>query len=298
MPSQPKVLIIGASGLLGRCIYDQFSQDPNFHTVGTASKRTRDNLLQLDLLNFENISKIFNTVSPQFVIYCAAQKDPDIAERERDMTLCLNAISVKLLAELCAVSAAPLFYISTDYVFDGTKPPYSPSSKTTPMGYYGKSKCVGEKYTLQYQNNCVLRLPFLYGPVEYPGESWLTSLINPLLRSEAICCDHWALRFPTYTYDVADVCYQMIKSIHKGIRVSGIYHWSGSECYTKYEMALGLASALNVKHHRITPNLPTSEPSNRPYNCRLDCSTLQMLNIGTSTPFEGGLRKILLASNI
>jgi S-adenosylmethionine synthetase len=59
-----------------------------------------------------------------------------------------------------------LIYISTDYVFDGTSPPYSPDSKTNPLQLYGKTKRDGENAVLAVEaaKGIVLRVPVLSVP--------------------------------------------------------------------------------------------------------------------------------------
>ena len=55
--------------------------------------------------------------------------------------------------------------ISTDYVFDGTSPPYLPDDAPAPLNAYGRSKLDGERALLASDPmSCVLRLPLLFGP--------------------------------------------------------------------------------------------------------------------------------------
>ena len=76
-----------------------------------------------------------------------------------------------------------MIYISTDYVFDGSHPPYFPDNKTNPLNRYGQTKLAGERAVLGVEETfTVLRIPVLYGGVTSLGESAVTVLLE-VIRS-------------------------------------------------------------------------------------------------------------------
>jgi S-adenosylmethionine synthetase len=77
-----------------------------------------------------------------------------------------------------------LIYISTDYVFDGTAPPYEIDDKPNPLQFYGETKLGGEEAIKSvYPEAVILRVPILYGKTEYNGESAINILIDVVLVS-------------------------------------------------------------------------------------------------------------------
>jgi dTDP-4-dehydrorhamnose reductase len=111
-----------------------------------------------------------------------------------------------------------LIYISTDYVFSGRpgEAPYEAGAATGPTNLYGQTKLDGEGAVLgafaeagKEGSGVVLRVPVLYGPVEggRNGESAVNCLMDVVMGDKEAAMDHWALRFPTNTEDVARVCY-------------------------------------------------------------------------------------------
>lgn len=75
-----------------------------------------------------------------------------------------------------------LIYISTDYVFDGTTPPYEVEDKPNPLNFYGQTKLDGEEAIKSvYPEAVILRVPILYGSTEYNGESAINVLIDAVL---------------------------------------------------------------------------------------------------------------------
>lgn len=74
------------------------------------------------------------------IIHCAAERRPDKAENNQEAVRQLNVSATENLAQVAKDNAAWLVYISTDYVFDGTKPPYEPEDKPNPLNFYGTSQ--------------------------------------------------------------------------------------------------------------------------------------------------------------
>merc|ERR1711971_584719 len=117
--SSVKVLVTGASGLLGRQIMAEFSSLPSFSPVGLCFSRPGPNLTKLDLTDESATAHFLNQLKPQIVIHAAAQWFPDKVEKDPKAALELNVAVSRRLATLCkGLLKARLIYISTDYVFD------------------------------------------------------------------------------------------------------------------------------------------------------------------------------------
>jgi dTDP-4-dehydrorhamnose reductase len=104
--------------------------------------------------------------------------------------------------------------------------------------------------------------------------------------------DAWAIRYPTFTPDVAFVIRQMLERHARGDAIRGIVQWSGDEPMNKYEIALRLAEALQVGAH-LTPQHTPTDATPRPHNCHLASSRLDALGIGRRTPFDAAIRQVL-----
>jgi S-adenosylmethionine synthetase len=173
------VLITGASGLLGRSIYSLFSSNPNYTVVGLSFSRTSGNLVKCDLLDPNQLSSIFTTHNPDLVIHAAAERRPDVCSNSQDEATRLNVDVTSQIASLSKQFNAKLICISTDYVFDGTSPPYEVDSTPNPLNFYGESKRAGEIAAIaEYPKTIILRVPILYGKTEWNGESAVNLLID------------------------------------------------------------------------------------------------------------------------
>ena len=171
-----RVLITGASGLLGRAIVKEFTQSENgWEVLGLAYSRAKGALRKVDLKSKDEVDSVVGEFKPSIVIHSAAERRPDVVEKKEEETKMLNVNATRTIAEASAKANAFFLYISTDYVFDGTNPPYKPTDKPNPLNKYGQSKLDGENVTLEFlPRSGVLRVPILYGPVEHIHESAVT----------------------------------------------------------------------------------------------------------------------------
>lgn len=149
-----KVLILGASGMLGSAMFKVLSKNKLLHVVASLrdNKKTgffdeslRANLITgVDVLDQDSLAKVLADTRPNVVINCVGlikqlgnAKDPLVA-------LPLNAMFPHRLARLCGLLGARVVHISTDCVFDGKKGNYLESDLSNAEDLYGKSKYIGE----------------------------------------------------------------------------------------------------------------------------------------------------------
>ncbi|MDR5809348.1 SDR family oxidoreductase [Caballeronia sp. LZ019] len=293
------VALIGASGLLGRAVAAELAQHAkDWRVVRTAYRRPANGSVPLDIRDHEAVRAFLRREKPQAVVVAAAERRPDVCENDPALARALNVEALGAIAAEARALGAWVLSISTDYVFDGTSPPYSPDDAPAPLNAYGQSKLDGERALLGCDPNaCVLRLPLLYGPVVDWGESAVTSLTPAIVASAdpanaPATMDAWATRYPTYTPDVAVVIRGMIGHHARGATISGITQWSGDEPMTKFDIAERIARALKVDAKLIAQRTP-ADATPRPRDCHLDSARLEALGIGRRTPFDTAIASLL-----
>lgn len=295
-----KVAIIGASGLLGRALVDELAQQTGWQVVRTAFSRPSAHTVSLDIRDARAVELFVEREAPDALVIAAAERRPDVCEHDPALARALNVDAVRTLAAAANRRGAWTLSISTDYVFDGTRPPYRHDAVPAPLNAYGKSKLDGERALAEATDlGCVLRLPLLYGPIVSWSESAVTSLVPAIAASASsngkpAVMDAWAIRYPTFTPDVAWVIRQMLERHARNEAIRGIVQWSGDEPMTKYEIALRIAEALQFDA-RLTPQSTPADATPRPHNCHLASSRLEALGIGRRTPFDTAIRQVLAA---
>lgn len=133
-----------------------------------------------------------------------------------------------------------MLLISTDYVFDGRNPPYAEDATPNPLNKYGEQKLASEQvvqrilkgtglllkwlFTLNLfihfavDQYCILRVPILYGQVEYLGEGAVDVIMKAVLNSEQQCdMDNYQRRYPTHCEDVAGVIDRLLAHVIKKV---------------------------------------------------------------------------------
>jgi S-adenosylmethionine synthetase len=283
------VVITGASGMLGRALMKELALES---PVGTAFSRAQGGLVRLNLLDQSATSEFLRGLEPRVILHTAAERRPDASQADPEGTRALNVESTRLLARLAKELGAWMLYLSTDYVFDGTTPPYKPGDKTNPLNFYGQTKLEGEAALFSETSAAtVLRVGVLFGRVEFVEESAVTAVLKDVRNPKPAAVDDWGQRYPTFVDDVAVVCHQLMQQ-----KPNGIFHWCGDERFTKYQQAVLMGELLNIStsHLRPDPNPPSGAP--RPHDCRLDCSLLESLGVGRRTAFREALGTVLRES--
>jgi len=291
--AEKRVLITGASGLLGRAVLSTMKQN-GWVVLGTAFTRTGENLVKVDICHPEEVDKIIQEFKPSCIVHCAAQRFPDKVEKDKDGTIQLNINATKHLATTAANNGITMLYISTDYVFDGVKPPYSEDSTPNPLNTYGETKLQGEVATLEtFEGHIVLRIPILFGSVEYLGESAVTCLVELLFKKDPKSISDYEIRYPSHVNDIAAICCNLLELKLQGQSIQGIYHWGGKEAMTKYGMVVSMAKVFNFPMEHITPDPNPVPGAPRPYDARLSTDRIDGLGIGRHTPFSEAIKSAL-----
>ncbi|KAF9923715.1 hypothetical protein FBU30_006218 [Linnemannia zychae] len=278
-----RVLVTGASGLLGRAVVNEF-KNAGHEVVGVAYSRVNGDLKKLNLEDTDAVQSFVSAANPDVIVHCAAERRPDVVEKDPSGAKNLNVWVPGMLADLANDRGIMLIYISTDYVFDGTHPPYDVRDKPNPLNLYGQTKYDGEKKVKEYDSSAIiLRVPILYGITEYNGESAVNSLIDNVKSGKTTSMDNYAIRYPTNVADVARVIKDLsVKVRQEKVFISGILHFSAQEKYTKYEMCEVIAQDLGASIDHLTPvSTPPKDGTLRPYDCHLSNRCLAGVGIDT-----------------
>lgn len=226
------------------------------------------NLIQTDIHNL-NISDPTSTksiieMSPDYILHLAAYTDVDGCELNPEKAWKTNTEGTKNVATACKKLNIPLLYISTDYVFDGTKSiPYLEWDTTNPINIYGKTKEKGERYILNVlENFWIVRTSGLYG---LGSKNFVTTIIKKASESSAINVVNDQIGAPTYVEDLALAIKELIKTVN-----FGIYHITNSDYCSWYEFAKEIVRivSFNCEVHPIN-SFELSRPAKRPKNWRL-----------------------------
>lgn len=281
-----RILLTGASGLLGEALVRRFSK--NHDVTGWCFSQTSQPFNQVDIRDPADVDSAFRTAAPNLVIHSAAARDPDWCETHPDESTALNVDGTRHVVEAAKRGSADLVYISTDYVFDGERPPYAENAYQNPINHYGETKLQGEHLAAAIENHLIVRIPILYGPGGLPGKGLQHSLKAMIDNPEPRSVDDVAIRAPTLTDDVADVVAHLLEGRHRGT-----FHVTTGETLTRYTMTLAAAGILGLNATHLSPGPPIPQKAKRPRAVILSRDRLTQTGFRDLTPFAQGIKPFL-----
>lgn len=239
-------LIIGASGYIGKNIYDFFLKKEKI--IGTYHKNRRKGLIYFSLENpnLENLGINFKKID--YAIICSSVTKPDDCKEDEDYSYGVNVNGTKkLIQQLFQKEIVPVFF-SSEYVFDGRKGNYTESDETCPNTIYGAQKREIENFLLQTEKkSLILRLSKVFGLEENDG-TILTSTVDRLKRNEQIKCATDQIFSPTY---IGDLINALELALDK--KLNGLYNLASPEHFSRYELSTLLKSSLKLDSGEIIP---------------------------------------------
>lgn len=246
------ILVVGANGMLGHDLVKVFS-DKGYNV--TASTRE-----EFDITKIEEVEDFFKDKNFDIVVNSAAYTQVDKAEEEIDLAFLVNNKGAENLAKVTNKKNIPIIYISTDYVFDGTKnEPYRLNDKTNPISIYGKSKLAGEIATKKENSKYyITRTSWLYGR---NGKNFVETMLELSRTRDEIKVVNDQFGCPTWTVELARGIERLIGEGSE----FGTYHVCAQENASWYEFAKQIFEFKKIDIN-VTPVKTDEFPSlaNRP----------------------------------
>ena len=276
------ILIIGANGFLGRNLLqiknenDYKNRSFNFFTADLKNTRISPDIpfYNIDITNREDCIKKITKISPNIIILTAALTDVDQCETNKNLAKKINTEGPKNIIEACKKTEAKLVFISTDFVFDGTKEIgyYTETDIPNPQSYYGKTKLDAELAIIDSQiDYLICRTAVLYG-WNHEKLNFITWILRKLHNNEEISIVTNQINNATFIRNLAQI---LVKLIEK--EAVGVYHTAGDGALSRYEMALKCAKIFNYNKDLITSLEMLNQKAQRPKNAGLDITKLKQL---------------------
>jgi dTDP-4-dehydrorhamnose reductase len=277
------ILVTGGTGQLASAL----AATPGITRVGRPD---------FDFDHPDTIATAFRAAAPRLVVNAAAYTAVDAAETNVEAAYRANAEGPGILARLCKQADIPLIHVSTDYVFDGTKPaPYQETDRVGPQGVYGASKLAGEAAVSDASGKTIiLRTAWVYAPT---GKNFVRTMLNAAKTRDRLTVVGDQHGCPTTAQDLADAILAIIARIDRTgwqPTYSGIFHAAGTGETTWFGLAVAAfeeAARHGAKIPAVAPiataDWPT--PAKRPANSRLDCTKLNTVFGVTMPHWRGSL---------
>lgn len=288
------ILLTGAGGQLGRAIL-ALATDRGTRVRGLTRR-------SLDITDRSAVLEAVRTLRPSAVVNAAAYTAVDRAESDRETAFAVNRDGASHFADACSTADIPLIHISSDYVFDGTKPiPYTENDPPAPISIYGESKLAGEEAVRgRCRHHVILRTSWLYST---HGHNFLRTILRLANEQDRLRVVADQFGCPTAAGDLAGavltISARLLEMPHDE-RLHGTFHSAGAGVtswhgFAARIVALGLPADVRKPAVDEIATADYPRPARRPANSALDCGRLTRAYGITLRHWEVALRETLHA---
>lgn len=281
------ILLTGASGFFGKIAWRVLKATREVYGV-CRTKTCGGLFFRCDLTDKAALAELLERVRPKIIIHAAALRDPDACEQRPEQAYRLHVDATAQMAEWCRRRGACLVYISTDYVFDGSAPPYAEDAPVNPLSVYGKTKAAGEAATREAGDWLIIRMPLQYGYSQLEDDSFVLKVLAALRRGERHALDDVQARYPTLSDDVVRALDELLV---RGER--GVFHLRGPTRLTRYAMWREIARVFEMPEDGIERAAGrVGQEAQRPLDSQLSTGRYDALGLAPFHDFTSGLRLV------
>ena len=260
-----RVLVLGATGLLGRVLLEEWSTD---EVRGFGSRNA-------DIRDHSQLHSCFSDFRPECTVLAAAYADVDGCERDPNRAHDVNCTGAANVALECREVGSQLLFVSTDYIFDGSKSlPYEINDEANPLSVYGQSKADAERLVHEVlPHACILRTSWLFGA---NGRCFPNTILNAAEAGKKLSVVDDQIGRPTYNRDLARAIIRLCKA-----GAQGVVHASNSGSCSWHQFACHLLRAAGFVDVPVEPvrTEVLSRPANRPKHSVLSLASLETYGI-------------------
>ena len=259
-----KVLILGATGLLGKALVPEWTGDE------VLAMGSRD----VDIRDAAKLRELVGNARPDWLVLAAAYTDVDGCESHRELALSVNRDGAFNVAEAVGESGAKLLFLSSDYVFDGKKTsPYEVDDARNPQSVYGRSKAEAEIKLLEILPGCcIVRTSWVFG---VGGKCFPDTILRLAANRSSLDVVNDQRGCPTYTVDLSRAIIQLCRK-----NAGGIVHLTNSGDCSWFEFAQEIIGQSGMTTEvKPTSSQQMARPAPRPAYSVLSATSLHRYGI-------------------
>jgi len=256
-----RVLLIGATGLLGSALQQEWDGD---ELIGVGSR-------DADIRDESQVRQLLKRTRPEWTVLAAAYTDVDGCERDPQRAHDMNCVGAMNVARVARDARSKLLYVSTDYVFDGSKgAPYEPNDPVRPINVYGRSKADAEKGLREILPDCcILRTSWLFGA---NGKCFPNTILALAQNQKQLRVVADQIGRPTYNRDLARVIVRLVRA-----GAGEILHAANDEACSWFDFACAVLRTAGLSDVTVeavrTEDMP--RPARRPKYSVLSTTNLE-----------------------
>ena len=278
-----KYLVTGVTGQLG------------FDVVRELKKRNVNdsdilapNYIDMDITNENSVNDVISKFNPDVIIHCAAYTAVDKAEEENEKCYDINVTGTKNIVSAAIKTQSKVIYISTDYVFDGSKnlnETYKVTDEVNPISVYGRTKFLGEEEVRKIKQHFIIRTSWVFG---INGNNFVKTMLNLSDTKDELNVVSDQYGSPTYTVDLAKFIVDLSET-----NKFGTYHANNEGYISWADFASYILKDTKTKVNYVTTEEyyknNTKTIAKRPFNSKLDRSKITENGFDTFPSWENAV---------
>lgn len=273
-----KLIVTGASGFLGRKLFDSFREAGN-EVIGTYKTHPQLDLIKLDTNDPKAVSELFQREKPEMVIHASGIARPKVCELMPEEAFRVNVEGTRHVIDASKNIDATVIYPSSIYIFDGKKSSYDEEDVSNPVNVYGETKRQAEDIVSTLSNFIILRTDMLFG---YNGESFNNGFWDVVKHAQFLGLNSNNRRQFLLVDDVG----RSIKMLING-EARGVFNLASDDRVSLYDLGTKLEKQIRQEQRIFPDDRVDSIP--RPSGIYIDTSKAKSYGLFL-TPIEEGVR--------
>ena len=276
-----KLLITGAAGQLGTDLVLS-AQKSGHQVIATIHG-------DLDITDKSQVDRVVGEAKADAIIHAAAWTAVDACESDPQRAMSVNRDGTANIVSAARKSGSRVIYISTDYVFDGTKPtPYIESDLPNPQSVYGASKLAGEQQ-LDLTTDQIVRISWVCGE---HGANMVKTILRLAATNPTLTFVDDQIGSPTFTSDAAPMIIEMATA-----GLAGIWHVTNQGSTSWFGFARDVLTCAGLDAGRViattTKLLQPARPAKRPTNSVLENAQMRKANLALLDDYHIPLQRLV-----
>lgn len=280
------ILATGLSGLVGSRVKEVLEDTVEFTDLSLTTG--------VDITDIDSVAGIVRDSEAKIILHMAAKTDVDGCEEdkisgEEGAAWLVNVVGTENIVDSAQKTGKKVIYISTDFVFDGTKESYSEEDEPNPVNWYGYTKYEGEQLVSRLgDSGAIVRIAYPYRAEYTPKKDFLRRILEKLRNGEQLqgVTDH--IFTPTFIDDIAQALLVLFQK-----DITGIYHVVGSQSLSVYAAIARIADIFGFENdiQAVTREKYFRQKAFRPSKLALKNDRIGKLGVKMKT-FEEGLLEV------
>lgn len=232
-----RIAITGSTGLIGSRVIELLKSDFEFVPILQE---------EVDITNKEQVFNFIKGLEFDLLFHMAGFTNVDAAEKNKELVYKVNVEGTKNVFYATLAKKSKFIYVSTDFVFDGTHPPYFEDSPPNPLGYYAQTKYEGEK--IVGKEAMIVRLSYPYRAKYELKRDFVSNIRNQLEQQNSLRMVIDSVITPTLVDDIAFALKYLFNNFSPEI-----FHIVGADSISPYEAGKLIAKTFNFGESLIRP---------------------------------------------